>query len=291
MIPSKYTKPERIKLKGNSDLNELWVKDRIAEDPCILGLGQIVVRDRERPQPRAGILDILCQDVETDTRYEIEVQLGKTDESHIIRTIEYWDIERKRYPQYDHVAVIVAEEITSRFLNVISLFNGVIPLVAIQMQALRVGEHMSLVFTTVLNEMQLGLVDEDEEVQVPADRQYWEKRANRSTLAITDDLFNLITEVVPGWQLKYNQGYIGLASPAGKANNFVSFNPKKEFVRLAIRLEQSDEIAGELEKSGLDVMGYTRWGAYQIRIFPGDVTKHRDLIKKLMIQAYESAHG
>ena len=30
------------------------------------------------------------------------------DESHIIRTIEYWDIERRRYPQYEHVAVIVA---------------------------------------------------------------------------------------------------------------------------------------------------------------------------------------
>ena len=38
-----------------------------------------------------------------------------TDESHIIRTIEYWDIERKRYRQYDHTAVIVAEDITSGF--------------------------------------------------------------------------------------------------------------------------------------------------------------------------------
>jgi len=44
--------------------------------------------------------------------YEIEIQLGSTDESHIIRTIEYWDIERKRYPQYDHTAVIIAEDIT-----------------------------------------------------------------------------------------------------------------------------------------------------------------------------------
>ena len=29
--------------------------------------------------------------------------------------------------------MIVAEDITSRFLNVISLFNGMIPLIAIQM--------------------------------------------------------------------------------------------------------------------------------------------------------------
>ena len=25
--------------------------------------------------------------------YEKEIQLGATDESHIIRTVEYWDIE------------------------------------------------------------------------------------------------------------------------------------------------------------------------------------------------------
>jgi hypothetical protein len=57
-------------------------------------------------------------------------RLGMTDESHIIRTVEYWDTERRRWPQYEHVAVIVAEEITGRFFNVISLFNGFIPIIA-----------------------------------------------------------------------------------------------------------------------------------------------------------------
>jgi hypothetical protein len=45
---------------------------------------------------------------------------------------------------HDHCAVIVAEDITSRFLNVISLFNGTIPLIAIQMQALRIGENVEV---------------------------------------------------------------------------------------------------------------------------------------------------
>jgi hypothetical protein len=57
-------------------------------------------------------LDLLFQDVESTRRYEVEIQLGSTDEAHIIRTIEYWDVERKRYPQYDHTAVIIAEDIT-----------------------------------------------------------------------------------------------------------------------------------------------------------------------------------
>ena len=81
---------------------------------------------------------------ESNTRYEVEVQLGASDESHIIRTIEYWDIERRRYPQYDHVGVIIAEEITARFFNVISLFNGFIPLIAIQLNVIELADAVTL---------------------------------------------------------------------------------------------------------------------------------------------------
>jgi len=129
------------------------VQDRIAGDPSILGLGDVGLKDKERIQPHAGRLDLLFQDTDSNRRYEVEIQLGSTDESHIIRTIEYWDIERKRYPQYEHTAIIVAEDITSRFLNVISLFNGMIPLVAIQMSALKLGEKIGLVFTTVIDQI------------------------------------------------------------------------------------------------------------------------------------------
>lgn len=158
-----YVKPEKISLKNHPEFDERWVQERIAEDPSLLGLGDLVLKDKERIQPRAGRLDLLLQDQDSSKRWEVEVQLGKTDEAHIIRTIEYWDIERKRYPQYEHTAVIVAEDITSRFLNVINLFNGHIPLVAVQMNTLEIGSQISLVFTTVLDEMPLGLVDEDEE--------------------------------------------------------------------------------------------------------------------------------
>src|SRR6266576_5735586 len=131
MAIPKYIKLERISLQHHPELNERWVQQRIAEDPSLLGLGDLVLKDKERSQPRAGRLDLLLQDPESNKRYEVEVQLGKSDEAHIIRTLEYWDIERKRYPQYEHTAVIIAEDITSRFLNIIALFNGAIPLIAI----------------------------------------------------------------------------------------------------------------------------------------------------------------
>jgi len=152
------------------------------------------------------------QDAESNRRFEVELQLGATDEAHIIRTIEYWDIENKRYPQYEHSAVIIAEDITSRFLNVIALFNGTIPLIAIQMQALNVGDHLTLVFTTVMDEFSRGLVDEDEDAAAaPADREYWEKKAPKATLAMTDELFAIVRGFDPNLELKYNKFYIGLS--------------------------------------------------------------------------------
>src|SRR3989441_3510735 len=182
----KYEKLIKLSVRDHPELNERWVQERIAEDPSMLGLGDVILKDKERIQPRAGRLDLLLQEVEGNRRFEVEIQLGKTDESHIIRTIEYWDIERKRYPQYDHTAVIVAEEITSRFLNVIGLFNGTIPLMAIQMNAVQLGDVVSLVFTTVLDQLRLGLVDEDEEVHEATDRAYWEARGTKATVAMAE---------------------------------------------------------------------------------------------------------
>src|SRR5271166_730209 len=219
-----FTRPERITLKNHILYNEKWVQDRIAEDPKILGLGDLALRDKERIQPQAGRLDLLLEDTDPEavTRYEVEIQLGAVDESHIIRTLEYWDIERKRYPQYDHCAILIAEDITGRFLNIVSLFNGTIPLVAIQMQAYKVGEHLTLIFTTVMDEMTRGLVDEDEIAEsTPADRSYWESKGSKATVAAADQLLSIVKEFDPALELKYNKFYIGL-SKDGKVNNFVS---------------------------------------------------------------------
>jgi len=83
-----YVKFTKLSLRSNADYSERWVQDRIAEDPSILGLGDVVLKDKERNQPRAGRLDILLQQADGNRRFEVEIQLGQTDESHIIRTIE-----------------------------------------------------------------------------------------------------------------------------------------------------------------------------------------------------------
>ena len=277
---------EAISIRNHPELNERWVQDRIAEDPSILGLGDVVLKDRERIQPRAGRLDLLLQGAESSRRYEVEIQLGATNESHIIRTIEYWDIERKRYPQYEHTAVIVAEDITSRFLNVINLFNGMIPLIAIQMRALRLGDQIGLIFTTVVDQLALGLVDEDEEGQEPTDRAYWESRGSKKTVAMADQLLDIARTHDPALELKYNKFYIGLAK-SGQPCNFVVFRPKKGFIRFEPRLKNSPETQERLESAGLDVMDYdSRWGRYRIRLQPSEVEKNKDILTEVIAEAY-----
>jgi hypothetical protein len=284
----KIFKPERIQLYNHAEITEKVIQEKIAEDPSIIGLGELVLKDKERLQPRAGRLDLLMQDPDSNRRYEIEIQLGKTDESHIIRTIEYWDIEKKRYPQYDHCAVIIAEDITSRFLNVISLFNGFIPLIAIQVNAYKFGEEVGLVFTKVLDEMLLGLVEDDEEVQAITNREYWLKRGTETTVKMVDQVLELIDTIKPGYELKYNKFYIGLAKD-GQPNNFALFRPKKNYMRLELKLPKSEELDELIETNELDDIGYdSRWGAYRIRLNKGDIKKKEDILKDLLLKAEEN---
>jgi predicted transport protein len=287
--PMKYERLTALSIRDHPQLNERWVQERIAEEPSILGLGDLILKDKEHLQPRAGRLDLLLQEADGSRRYEVEIQLGKTDESHIIRTIEYWDIERKRYPQYDHTAVIVAEEITSRFLNVISLFNGTIPLVAIQMMAVQLGDSVSLVFTTVLDQLRLGLVDEDEEVHEATDRTYWEARGTKATLAMADELLQIIKTLDPALEFKYNKFYIGLAKE-GQPNNFVILRPQKNAIRIEPRVQKSETIEKQIDAAGLDVMEYdNKWGRYRVRLTKNELREQADVLRALFDAAYRDS--
>jgi len=279
-----FRKAKPVSLRGNPLFSEKWLQGLIAEDPSLLGLGDLVLMQAERRQPRAGRLDLLLVDPDEPTRYEVEIQLGPTDEAHIIRTIEYWDIERSRYPQYEHVAVLVAEDITSRFLNVISLFNRAIPLVAIQMRALDVGGTLTLSATTVLDVTRLGTDEEDEPGQA-TDRSYWIQRSSPASVAIADEVLALVNDITPGMQLKYNKHYIGLARD-GIADNFVQVRPRRSHAVLEIRLPRNDEISALLDASSLDVLSYaTRWGRYRMSVSAADIATHQPLLLDLVRQA------
>lgn len=283
-IAMKYIKPEIINLKTSLDFNEKWLQTRIEEDPIILGLGELEFRDTEKILVGSGRLDTILYDPEYKKRYEIEIQLGKTDETHIIRTIEYWDLERKRNPQYEHCAVIIAEDITSRFLNVISLFNGFIPLIAIQVKAVKIEDTVSLFFTKILDETEFELLAEDSILE-PTDKAYWEKRATKEMLKLTEKVMHSLREITSEYNLKYNKHYIGLEKN-NIANNFFSFVPKKSVVLLHIKLNKSEEIDSLLEASDLETLAYDKhWKQYRLRLQDSDLGGNLDIIKILCNKA------
>jgi len=283
-----YVKLESISLKDHSEINEKWVQQKIVDDPSILGLGKLTVIQTERVQQPGGRLDILLQDDDGKTRYAVELQLGKTDETHIIRTIEYWDNERKRNRNYNHIAVIIAEDITNRFFNVISLFNGSIPIMAIQLKAIKYNDLFGLDFTTVLD---LIIPDEEEGAEDPVDKAYWEKRTAKNTVAIADKLLSYINEFIGGVVLKYNKHYIGLAQN-GITKNFAIFYPRKTVLQLNVKLKRTDELDEIAEDSDLDQMPYdNQWKQYRFRVKEEDLITNKEVIIDLFKRAYESYTG
>ena len=276
-----------VSLKDSSELSERWLQGVLKADPSLLGLGDLTVRDVERRQPGAGRLDLLLADPESGTRYEVEIQLGATDETHIIRTIEYWDIERRRYPQYEHVAVLVAEDMTSRFLNVINLFNGFIPIVAIQLQALKVEGALTLVATRVVDQMSLATEEEDEGTSV--DRAYWEKgRGSTTSLQILDALMELIRTVEPDLQPNFTKSNVGLASNH-VSRNFITFRPRKKHLVVAFRIPRTAAIDEELESVGIDTLEYSqRSRRYRVRLTQQDITAHRETLTDLIRRARDA---
>ena len=284
----KHITLKTISLKKHPQLNERWLQDVIADDPSILGIGDVVLKDKERIHGGAGRLDLLLQDSDGHGRYEVEIQLGSTDESHIIRTIEYWDIEKRKYPQYDHTAVIIAEDITSRFLNVVSLFNGFIPIMAIQVTAIETPEGVGLQFTKVLDTVRLGYLDEDEETAEPTDRSFWEtKRGTKKTVALADKILSLSRSFSPFAELNYNKHYIGF-SVDGRSVNFAICKPQKNGMRLEVKLPQTEELDQEISDSEIEVLEYDkRWGSYRLKLNDKDFESQSEVLKALLQQAYE----
>jgi len=276
---SKLVSMEKITLKNSKSVSEKMIQDYIFENPSCLGLGELTAITKEKTQPTGGRLDILMAD-DSNTRYEIEIQLGETDPSHIIRTIEYWDTERRRYQKYDHVAVIVAEEITGRFMNVISLFNGNIPIVALQLSAFKVNEDdLALIFTKVLDRITPG--DDEEDEYEPTDRKYWEGKSTKEQLKLMDDVFGSCIPL-SGYELKYNKFYIGLTK-AGKSTNPVIFRPRKSYVYMHFYHIKEEEYSERLDETGLTYDFIPVRSELRIRINKlSDYSDHKDLFDEIV---------
>lgn len=183
-------------------------------------------------------------------------------------------------PEREHVAVLVAEDITSRFLNIVSLLNKSIPLIAIQMQAFEVGSYLTLVFTTVVDRFSRP-DDEEDEGQSVVTRADWESKGLKAGLAVVDELAGFAREKDPDFVLKYNQAFIQV-NKHGKI--FLTFRPQKVQTKINIRMgktTQSEDLERKMKESGLAVE-YKDGKRYRIAVDNDKFKEHASEIKDMV---------
>ncbi len=280
----KYAKAEKISLKKH--FSEKWLQDIIEEDPSILGLGELEVYRRERQQSSGGRIDFLMMSPDTSTMYEIEIMLGAIDESHIIRTIEYWDIERRRFPSREHKAVIIAEQITNRFFNVISLMNKSIPIIAIQLNALRYEDKVFLDFVKVLDIYESPEDEEDLGLET-VDRSYWENKAAKKSIKMMDEIIEMAKEIYNDIRITYNKHHIAVGTIT---RNFMWIRPRKTNGYIHMEILVGNENI-EAAKEILEQMGLT-YSVRKERKITFAITqpvfhKHKEKIAQLLQMAID----
>jgi hypothetical protein len=229
-------------------MDEAWLQTQIWENPTCLGLGELEGVTKEHVVSSGGRLDILLKNPIDDSMYEIETMLGDTDPSHIIRTIEYWDLIKRKWPQRQHFAVLVAERITKRFFNVIQILSGAVPLIAIQVNIVKSPHGQSLHFTKILD-----VYEEPDDDTTPDggvyDDTYWAGRS-RQTLDMAKYLLDLTKDVYSGTELRYNKYSVSLSVNGYNQMLFKKRSGKNVLVQLRYG-DQQESIQALLDAKGI----------------------------------------
>lgn len=259
----------------NAGKDEYWLQDMIYKRPSILGLGDLQLLNKEKSQSSGGRLDILLKDREDNTMYEVEVMLGETDPSHIIRTIEYWDNEKRKYPQRQHFAVLIAESFDRRYFNVVQLLSLNIPMIAIQADLLEVNNEYILNFTKILD---VYVEPEDTEEVTIVNESTWNDKSNW-TLSIAKEFFSYIEN--DDKRLNFTQSYISimingrnayLFDKRTKPTSILWFNVKDD--------EKVDSIERLFDEENI-VYNYNRSKDFVLNIDIEMIEKNRELFLKI----------
>jgi hypothetical protein len=265
-----------------SGLSESWLQERICDDPSILGLGPLEVVSKERRQSSGGRLDILCVNQDDDSMYEIEIMLGQTDETHIIRTIEYWDLEKKRWPRRQHTAVLVAEKINRRFYNVIHLLSDTVPIIGIQAELIKVENRTVLHFTKIIDsyeEPELEAESNDEIINEDVFKKKWPHiYLVWSNLKMVIESFSVINRI------GYRKRQISLSY--GDKSRIWLQNRANE--QVSIKIKPVNTIGFKKFMDDIDISYSESVNGLRITIDPKKIETYTENMKKLLPKVYDS---
>lgn len=258
--------------------DEYWLQDIIHENPKVLGLGNLVPVNKEKKQSSGGRLDILLKDPEQNSMYEVEVMLGETDPSHIIRSIEYWDNEKRKYPQRQHFCVLVAESFDRRYFNVIQLMSLNIPMIAVQADLLEVGGEKILSFTKIID-IYIEPEEDEEDIKV-VNEATWTNDApwvNTNAKELVEIYKEQDSKIIIG----FTQSYVSI-NIDGK-NAYWLHKRMKPTSALAFSVkdeEKTEAIKKLLEEAGFSYT-YNRYKEFMINIDVKIIKSNTPLLKEI----------
>lgn len=271
-----YLEPKRIRLRDRPELGEQWAKERLIESPQLLQLGDLVLTEEESRLPGAGRLDLLFQDSEAGRMYEVEIQVGSMNSSHILRGIEYWGTVQMMYPEYDHYPVLVAENIAgSRFLKAVRILNTYIPFIVLEMRVLQLNDRFSLELTKVSLEQvetpKRALVD-------------WPEAQNESRT----ELLRIIEMFAKKAIVTETKAYTGFSRSPG-ASYFAWLRCQKSKILLELALRESPRVSSFLQEAKLEfrIIVRNKRTRYRIKITADKL----ELLKPLLIESCNQSTG
>lgn len=129
--------------------------------------------------------------------------------------------------------------------------NRSIPIIAFQLNALKIENKIILNFTTVLD---IYEEPEDEEKLGGEEvgRPYWEKKAHAKSIKIMDDMIAMAEEAYPNSKVTYNKHHIALGTTR---QNYMWFHPRKSpnncHLEIKVGKEYIEEAKSMFEELGI----------------------------------------
>lgn len=265
--------------------DEYWLQDLIYDYPSILGLGDLIPLNKEKKQSSGGRLDILLKNPEDNSMYEVEVMLGETDPSHIIRCIEYWDIEKRKYPQRQHFPVLIAENFNRRYFNVIQVLSLNVPMIAIQADMLEVGNQQIINFTKILDIYEE--ISEEENEGSIVNEASWVSNS-KWTLNNAKELQKILESENIKFTLNYTQHYVSLIIN-GKGNAYWLY--KKSEPKSHLGFKEKDDEKVEAIKTLLDTSAltytYNKYKEFYVYLDAEILKTKKDIFKQINAIRYK----
>ena len=163
--------------------------------------------------------------------------------------------------------------------------NGNIPLIAIQLNAFVIDDIITLCFTRVLDEANVNYEDDDKLIIV--DRSYWEKKTTKEILELTNEIEKLLKQINSDIFLNMTQSFLGIRI-RNIVNNFITFYPKQDFIRVSIKLNDPEKWKDKLEKNNIDTISISKGMRLKFRLNRAILNNNGKMFTELFEESYNN---